>query len=90
MTPYSVINIKKNASKLNHNSYIDSDGQDSDNEEELEEDEDITRDAMIKVVSYLDSLSYFTNNSISPVFPITSARMHFLFPTFIDSYMASI
>jgi hypothetical protein len=90
MTPYSVINIKKSASKLNQDSDIDGNGQDEENEEEVEEDEDITGDAMIKKVRYLDSLSYSATNSSSPSFPITSPRMCFLFPTFSDSNMASM
>ncbi|XP_021919425.1 replication factor C subunit 1 isoform X2 [Zootermopsis nevadensis] len=49
MTPYSVINIKKSASKFNQDSDIVGDGQDDENGDEVEEDEeDITKDAMIK------------------------------------------
>jgi len=50
MTPYSIVNIKKTASKSNQDLEFDGDGQDvrDDDDEEVEE-EDITKDAMIKV-----------------------------------------
>lgn len=80
MTPYSVINIKKSASKFNQDSDIVGDGQDDENGDEVEEDEeDITKDAMIKKVRYLHSLSCSTTNSSSPAFPITTTRMYFYF-----------
>jgi len=49
MTPYSIVNLKKTASKSNQDLEFDGDGQDvQDDEEEEAEEEDITRDAMIK------------------------------------------
>lgn len=50
MTPYSIVNIKKIASKSNQDSEFDGDGLDAqdDEEEKEEEDDDVTRDAMIK------------------------------------------
>ena len=54
MTPYSIVNIKKTASKSNQDLEFDGDGQDvQDDEEEEVEEEDITRDAMIKVRYYI-------------------------------------
>jgi hypothetical protein len=49
MTPYSIVNIKKFASKSNQDLEFDGDGQDVQDDEEKEEEDDITRDAMIKV-----------------------------------------
>ncbi|GFG38063.1 hypothetical protein Cfor_02338 [Coptotermes formosanus] len=48
MTPYSIVNIKKFASKSNQDLEFDGDGQDVQDDEEKEEEDDITRDAMIK------------------------------------------
>jgi hypothetical protein len=55
MTPYSIVNIKKIASKSNQDSEFDGDGLDAqdDEEEKEEEDDDVTRDAMIKVRYYI-------------------------------------
>jgi hypothetical protein len=73
MTPYCVINIKKSTSKLTQGLDIDGDGQDVEDDEEKEDgdEEDITRDAMIKKVRYFDSLSYSVTNSSSSAFPVT-------------------
>jgi hypothetical protein len=74
MTPYCVINIKKSTSKLTQDLDIDGNGQDvedDDDEKEVVDEEDITRDAMIKKVRYFDSLSYSVTNSSSPAFPVT-------------------
>lgn len=49
MTPYSIVNIKKTSSKSSQDLEFDGDGQDvQDDEDEEVEEEDITRDAMIK------------------------------------------
>jgi hypothetical protein len=51
MTPYSIVNIKRTASKSNQDSEFDADGQDVQDDvvEGEAEEEDITKDAMIKV-----------------------------------------
>jgi hypothetical protein len=50
MTPYSIVNIKKTASKSNQDLEFDGDCQYvQDDEGEEAEEEDITKDAMIKV-----------------------------------------
>jgi hypothetical protein len=53
MTPYSIVNIKKTASKSNQDLEFDGDGQDVQFDEEEAEEEDITKDAMIKVRYYI-------------------------------------
>lgn len=52
MTPYSIVNIKKTASKSNQDLEFDGDGQDVQNDEEDDAEEDVTKDAMIKVRYY--------------------------------------
>ena len=66
MTPYSIVNIKKTASKSNQDLEFDADGQDvQDDEEEGEaEEEDITKDAMIKVRYYIMIFLVFLDLSL--------------------------
>lgn len=65
MTPYSIVNIKKTASKSNQDLEFDGDGQDvQDDEEEEAEEEDITRDAMIKVRYYIMIFLVFLDLSL--------------------------
>jgi len=52
MTPYSIANIKKTASKSNQDLEFDGDGQDVQDDEEEDAEEDVTKDAMIKVRYY--------------------------------------
>lgn len=51
MTPYSIVKIKNSASKSSQD--LEFDGDEQDVGEEEEEEEGITRDAMIKVRTYM-------------------------------------
>jgi hypothetical protein len=55
MTPYAIVKIKNVSSKSSQDLEFDGDGQDVGEEEEEEEGEEegITRDAMIKVKTYI-------------------------------------
>lgn len=62
--PYSIVNIKKTASKSNQDLEFDGDGQDVQDEEEEAEEEDITKDAMIKVRYYIVIFLVFLDLSL--------------------------
>lgn len=56
MTPYSIVKIKNTTSKSSQD--LEFDGDEQDVGEEEEEDEGITRDAMIKVRTYKMTVCY--------------------------------
>jgi hypothetical protein len=58
MTPYSIVKVKNTASKSSQDLEFDGDERDVGEEEEKEEEEGITKDAMIKVRRYIMTVCF--------------------------------
>jgi len=86
MTPYSIVNIKKTASKSSQDMEFDGDGQDVQDDEEVAEEEDITKDAMIKVRYYVMIFLVFLDLSLL----LNSCVFIYLFIYLFNTYCVAV